>query len=75
MEDRIIYKNDVDSAQILADIIFGKNPQTTAETMLLLLQARVLQKIADTALYEGEDAAKSLIHKIKRRLLQDHEGW
>lgn len=75
MEDRIIYKNDADSAQILADIIFGKNPQTTSETMLLLLQARVLQKIADTALYEGEDAAKRLIHKIKCRLLQDHEGW
>lgn len=69
------YKENVDPAQLMADIIFGKNPQTTSETMLLLLQARVLQRIADTALYEGEDAAKRLIHKIKRRLLQDHEGW
>lgn len=70
MEDRIIHKNDADSAQVLADIIFGKRAQTFEE-----IRMRIFQRIVDTALYEGEDAARQLIHKIKCRLLQDREGW
>lgn len=67
--DRIIYKNDADSAQVLADIIFGQKQQSPGDK-LLMLQGRVMQKIVDTILYEGEEAAKRLIYEIKCRLEQ-----